>query len=166
MSAFFRCSLAVIVALTVARASPAADDDKGKTGKTIGLDLPGVRGLSGAPGYVKIKVEVELRGVLSCTEKAVTIATDGKTEWVLEFGEDKEMRAKATKLNGKTVVVEGIGVLEYQKRAVQRAGEKKLLDPRASLDDAVKGRDSIDPISVLDLGPKVRVKSLAAASGE
>ena len=158
MSAFLRCSLAVIVALTVAGASREADGDKGKTEP---LDLPGT-----VRDYVKIKVEVELRGVLSCTEKAVTIATDGKTEWVLEFGEDKEMRAKATKLNGKTVVVEGIGVLEYQKRAVQRAGQKKLLDPRASLDDAVKGRDSIDPISVLDLGPKVRVKSLAAASGE
>ena len=161
MSAFLRCSLAVIVALTVAGASRAAADDKGKTER---LDLPGtVRDLS---GYVKIKVEVELRGVLSCTEEAVTISTDKKTKWVLEFGEDKEMRAKAKRLNGKIVVVEGIGVLEYQKRAVQRAGQKKLLDPRASLDDAVKGRDSIDPISVLDLGPKVRVKSLAAASGE
>ena len=164
MSAFLRCSLAVIVALTVAGASRAADDDLGKR-RTIGLDGKD-RDLSGTAGYVKIKVEVELRGVLSCTEKAVTISTDGKTEWVLEFGEDKEMRAKAKRLNGKIVVVEGIGVLEYQKRAVQRAGQKKLLDPRASLDDAVKGRDSIDPISVLDLGPKVRVKSLAAASGE
>ena len=162
MSAFLRCSLAVIVALTVAGASRAADDDLGKT-----RDLPGkVRDLSGTDGYVKIKVEVELRGVLSCTEEAVTISTDKETKWVLEFGEDKEMRAKAKRLNGKIVVVEGIGVLEYQKRAVQRAGQKKLLDPRASLDDAVKGRDSIDPISVLDLGPKVRVKSLAAASGE
>ena len=150
--------MAVIVALTVAGASRAAADDKGKTER---LDLPGT-----VRDYVKIKVEVELRGLLSCTEKAVTISTNGKTEWVLEFGEDKEMRAKAKRLNGKIVVVEGIGVLEYQKRAVQRAGQKKLLDPRASLDDAVKGRDSIDPISVLDLGPKVRVKSLAAASGE
>jgi hypothetical protein len=152
--------LAVIVALTVAGASRAAGDDKGKTDS---IDLPGVRDLS---GYVKIKVEVELRGVLSCTEKAVTISTDKNTKWVLEFGEDKEMRAKANRLNGKTVVVEGIGVLEYQKRAVQRAGQKKLLDPKASLDDAVKERDSIEPISVLDLGPKVRVKSLAAASKE
>jgi hypothetical protein len=76
------------------------------------------------------------------------------------------MRAKAKRLNGKTVVVEGIGLLEYQKRAVQQQQKKKMLDPRASLDDAVKGRDSIEPISVLDLGPKVRVKSLAAASGE
>ena len=158
MSAFLRCSLAVIVALTVAGASWAAGDG---LGKTEGLELPGT-----VRDYVKIKVEVELRGVLSCTEEAVTISTDKETKWVLEFGEDKEMRAKAKRLNGKTVVVEGIGVLEYQKRAVQRAGQKKLLDPRASLDDAVKGRDSIDPISVLDLGPKVRVKSLAAASKE
>ena len=155
MSAFLRCSLAVIVALTVAGASREADDHKGKTEP---LDLPGT-----VRDYVKIKVEVERRGVLSCTEEAVTISTDKETKWVLEFGEDKEMRAKAKRLNGKTVVVEGIGLLEYQKRAVQQQ-KKKLLDPKDSLDDAI--RTGIGSVSVLDLGPKVRVKSLAAASEE
>jgi hypothetical protein len=147
--------LAVIVALTVAGASWAAGDGSGKTER---LDLPGT-----VRNYVKIKVEVELRGVLSCTEEAVTISTDKETKWVLEFGEDKEMRAKAKRLNGKTVVVEGIGLLEYQKRGVQQQ-QKKKLDPSDSLDDAI--RTGIDSVSVLDLGPKVRVKSLAAASEE
>ena len=60
-------------------------------------------------GYVKVKVEVELRGVLSCTKEAATI--DKQPKWVLDFGEDKEMRAKAKSLDGKTVLVKGSAIL-------------------------------------------------------
>ena len=43
-----------------------------------------------ADSYVKIKVEVELRGVLTYTEKAATISIDKIHKWELDFGEDNE----------------------------------------------------------------------------
>src|SRR5262249_39187692 len=73
-----------------------------------------------ANSYVKVKVEVELRGVLTCTDEVVTLSivtrkpeTDRFTEvkWVLDFGEEKEMRGKAKSLNGKTVQVTGSAIL-------------------------------------------------------
>src|SRR5262249_6782681 len=63
-----------------------------------------------ANSYVKVKVDVELRGVLTCTKKAATISIGKKKDewvWVLDFREDKEMRAKAKALDGKTVLVQG-----------------------------------------------------------
>jgi hypothetical protein len=119
-----------------------------------------------ANGYVKIKVEVELRGVLSCTEEGAIISVDkehgwvfdfGKGEkkygWELDFGEDKEMRAKAKALDGKTVLVEGSAILQYQKGTVESG--------------PFSGRRGGDmTVSVLDLGPKVAVKSLVAAPKE
>jgi hypothetical protein len=34
-----------------------------------------------AENYVKVKVEVKLRGQLTCTEEAVTVSTDSKHKW-------------------------------------------------------------------------------------
>jgi hypothetical protein len=110
-------------------------------------------GTSGAEGYVKIKLDVELRGVLSYTDKAATISiSKAWGVWVLDFGEDKEMRAKAKGLNGKTVLVEGSAFL----RGVN-SETKRNLDPRGP---------GVRTDSYLDLEPKVAVKSLVVATKE
>ena len=112
-------------------------------------------GPSGASGYVKIKVEVELRGVLSCTEKAVTVSIDKENKWVLDFGNEKELRAKAKDLNGKTVLVEGSATLRYKTKTVTQARR----------DDRRDNRNDPDlTMSVWDAEPKVAVKSLVAAT--
>jgi hypothetical protein len=98
-------------------------------------------------GYVKVKVEVELRGVLSCTKEAATISIDKQPKWVLDFGEDKEMRAQAKSLDGKTVLVKGSAILRGARLGRSRGG----LD--------LRGQQCF-----LDLEPKVAVKSLVAAT--
>lgn len=120
-------------------------------------DARAEKGTSGGDGYVKVKVDVELRGVLSCTDKAATISIskkEWKDKWVweLDFGKDKEMRAKAKDLNGKTVLVEGSAVLI----GVDSVTKRDLLDPRGALRTD----------SNLDLESKVRVKSLVVATKE
>jgi membrane protein involved in colicin uptake len=107
-----------------------------------------------ANSYVKVKVDVELRGVLSYTEEAVTIRIGEKDKWVLDFGADKEMRAKAKGLDGKTVLVEGSAILRSIRTPKKRGGE---LDPR----EMTRGEEAF-----LDLEPKVAVKSLVAATKE
>jgi hypothetical protein len=94
---------------------------------------------------VKVKVEVELRGTLSHTEKETTISLDKERlmQWVLEFGDDQEMRAKAKGLEGKVVVVKGSAIL----RGIRHLGGTSVLDD-------------------LDLERKVTVKSLDVASKE
>jgi hypothetical protein len=128
-----------------------------------------------ANSYVKIKVEVELQGVLACTDEAANIAINKKDEWVweapgfregdpsagipigkkkekwvwvLDFGEDKEMRAKARALDGKAVLVEGSAIL----RGIQSDTERKF--------------EIWVTKSFLDLEPKVAVKRLVAATKE
>ncbi len=124
-----------------------------------------------ANSYVKVKVEVELRGVLTCTDEAATlsIVTDPFTEvrrlhdfaefkevevkWLLDFGAEKESRAKAKALDGKTVLVTGSAIL----RGVKSETVKPEVANR-------EGR--IVTRSVLDLEPKVVVKCLVAATKE
>jgi hypothetical protein len=100
-------------------------------------------------GYFKIRVEVELRGVLTCAEKEATIATDRRQEWVLEFGGDKEMRTKAKGLDGKTVLVKGSAIIRYDPERAELA--RKL---------GAKTRSAWNP------EPTVAVKSLVAATKE
>jgi hypothetical protein len=108
--------------------------------------------------YVKVRVEVEIRGVLICTEEAAPLLiVDGQLDvrkWVLDFGKDEEMRAKAKDLDGKAVLVKGSAILQYQTHPVQFDAFEALK----------RGRDSAGTLSVLDPGPKVAVKSLVAAT--
>jgi hypothetical protein len=74
---------------------------------------------------------------------------------VLDFGKDKEMRAKAKGLDGKKVLVEGVAILQYTHTVTAEPADRT--DER---------RRSKKAVSVLDLGPKVAVKSLVAAPRE
>jgi hypothetical protein len=107
---------------------------------------------SAANSYVKVKVEVELRGVLTCSKEASTISIGKKHKWVLDFGEDKEMRAKAKALDGKTVLVQGSANL----RGIISETTKELFGGRSGYPLRTK--------SFLDLEPRVAVKSLVAAT--
>jgi hypothetical protein len=107
-----------------------------------------------ANSYVKVNVDVELRGVLTCTEEPATISIGQKKDkrvWVLYLGEDKEMRAKAKALHGKTVLVQGIANL----RGVISKTKKDFFGGRS-------GDYSTE--SFLDLEPAVAVKRLVAAT--
>jgi hypothetical protein len=106
-----------------------------------------------AHGYVKIMVEVELRGVLSSTEQAAIISIGKEDKWVLDFDEDNDIRAKAKGLNGKTVLVKGSAIL---RRIITRGAGRRQMD----LGDG----PSLE--SFVDLEPKVAVKSLVAATKE
>ena len=110
-----------------------------------------------ADSYVKVKVDVELRGVLSYTEKAATISLGKKDKWVwvLDFGEDKGMRGKAKALDGKTVLVEGRAIL----RGIQTESSADKLGE-------FFGKSGVKTEAFLDLEPKVAVKSLVAATKE
>jgi hypothetical protein len=108
-----------------------------------------------AENYVKVKVDVELRGVLSCTGEAVTVSTDAVDRWVLDFGEDREMRATARSLDGKTVVVKGSAIL----RGIQSTTTRDLIS-------GFFGGAGVTTDCVLDLEPKVAVKNLVAATKE
>jgi len=114
--------------------------------------------------YVKVKVEVQLRGVLTYTDEAVTLSvvtpefgTDQfkEVKWVLDFGDEKEIRAKAKSLDGKTVLVTGSAIL--------RGIQSETKEDRAS---KVLGGPGVAVESFLDVEPKVAVKSLVAATKE
>jgi hypothetical protein len=101
---------------------------------------------------IKVKVEVELRGVLCCAGDAATISIDEEHKWVLDFGADKEIRAKAKGLDGKTVLLKG--------NATLRGIRSTTSVPYAG---AANARDVVVR-SYLDLEPKVAVKSLVAVT--
>ena len=79
--------------------------------------------------YVKVRVEVEVRGVLSATEKSVTVAARDRvynlfsdaeeipregvpaTVYTLDFVRAKDLRELAKALDGKEVVVTGMSEL-------------------------------------------------------
>jgi hypothetical protein len=111
--------------------------------------------------FVKVKLEVELRGVLACTDEAVTVSIvkpiDAdrfkEVKWVLDFGEDKELRAKAKSPDGKTVLVEGIAYV----RGIQSSTTSDKLS-------TLRGGPKTE--SFLDLEPKVAVKRLVVATKE
>ncbi|OWK46723.1 hypothetical protein [Fimbriiglobus ruber] len=108
-----------------------------------------------ANSYVKIKVDVELRGVLSFTEEKTTLAIDQQPNWVLDFDEDNEARVKAKDLNGKTIVVTGYATLQHKTQDVSER-------PKG----LATGRGTGMTVSVLDLEPKCTVKRLTAATKE
>jgi hypothetical protein len=72
--------------------------------------------------YVKLKVEVEICGKLSCTDKGVTVTVSERdyssgflaekdAAWELDLSGAKELLQKAKDLHGKPVVVQGVSVL-------------------------------------------------------
>jgi hypothetical protein len=111
-------------------------------------------GTSGADGYVKIKVDVELRGVLSSTQEIVTISVGKDQKWVLDFGKEKDQRTRAKDLDGKTVLVQGIATLQYKARTVERLPGREPAEPRGLT------------MSAFEAEPKVVVRSLVAATRE
>jgi hypothetical protein len=121
---------------------------------------------SPAGGYVKVKLEVELRGVLSCADEAITISIDKKDKWVLDFGEDKEMREKAKGLDGKTVLVKGSAILRGIQSKSGLEYREETQAERAMRKGAAREPHGIRTKSVLDLEPKIAVKSLVAATKE
>jgi hypothetical protein len=110
-----------------------------------------------ANSSVKMTVEVELRGVLTFTDKAVTISITyqlyrdsfQEDKWVLDFGENKESYSQARGLSGKTVLVKGSAALQYKRT--------RIGDPRA------RGSEEL---YLLDVEQKVAVKSLVTATKE
>jgi hypothetical protein len=107
------------IALLVATVNLADD----KATKEVPRDAPKPSNNS----YVKVRVEVEVRGVLSYTEKATTVTArypvfelwnDAKelpdtaaTLVALDFDRAKDLRELARALNGKEVVVTGMSEL-------------------------------------------------------
>lgn len=79
--------------------------------------------------YVKVRVEVEMQGILTVTEKAITIAARDRvynlfndaeeisregapaTVYTLDFVRAKDLRERAKTLDGKQVVVTGMSEL-------------------------------------------------------
>jgi colicin import membrane protein len=126
--------------------------------------------------YVKVKVEVELRGVLTYTDEQITLSVvtpEAKKDqfeevkWVLDFGDEKEMRGKAKGLDGKAVLVTGSAILrgiksETVKEWERPGGGRPMFDQTGR---PVLGTvEKLVTRSVLDLEPKVAVKSLVAAT--
>src|SRR5262245_35630595 len=104
----------VALCLLVSTASPAADDKAAQPSKD---------------SYVKVRVEVEVRGVLTASDKAVTVAARDRlynlfrdadeipregtpaTVYTLDFVRAKDLRELAKALDGKEVVVTGMSEL-------------------------------------------------------
>jgi hypothetical protein len=141
--------LLVLCAATTSRGT--SGEPKAASERLAAAEKDAAEEKAAAKSYVKIMVEVELRGVLSCTEKAATVSIGERNVqvWVLDFGENKEMRAKAKPLDGKTVLVKGTAILHETVTV-----------------DADRRRGGFSPLGTafLDLEPNVAVKSLVAAT--
>jgi hypothetical protein len=90
--------------------------------------------------YVKVRVEVEVRGVLAATNKTVTVAARDRvynlfsdaeevtregapaTVYTLEFVRAKDLRELAKALDGKEVVVTGMSELRMVVQATRPGG--------------------------------------------
>jgi hypothetical protein len=143
----------VFVALAVLVTAPAAGQD----GKPV--------------AGVKVKVEVELRGVLSFTEKDITIVVQESEfdprllaevqkarTWTLDLGDAKDLRAKVKSLDKKTVVVTGSArLLGISTQTFHYKGGVPLTI-------ADKAPDMVGTRSALDLEHRVQVKSLTEVS--
>jgi hypothetical protein len=125
-----------------------------------------------ANSYVRVKVEVELCGVLTSTDEAAILSiithksgTDQfeEVKWVLDFGEANEIRRKARSLDGKTVLVTGSAFLRGVK---SETWQDYGLRFRGRRQPGPEDPFEIVTRSVLDLEPKVAVKSLVVASNE
>lgn len=123
---------------------------------------------------VKVRVDVELRGVLTFAQKEVTILVQEpefkadilvhvpkERKWVLDLGETKELREKAKSLHGKTVIIKGSAVLLGVKT---HTFQYKGAVPAIYINPPITPPDLIGTRSVLDLEHKAVVKSLMEAS--
>lgn len=123
-----------------------------------------------ADSDIKVKVEVELRGVLSVGEEELTILVrepefnaDTLTEvprqrkWLLDLSEAKELRKKAKALDGKTVTIKGSAVLLGVKT---QTFKYKGSVPAVYRNPPLVAPDLVGTKSVLDLEHKVAVKGL------
>lgn len=119
--------LCVLVAgLITAPATPAGDEKAPQPSKD---------------SYVKVRVEVEVRGVLTASDKAVTVAArhrvyslfrdaeeiprEGATAMVytIDFIRAKDLRGLAKSLDGKEVVLTGMSELRMVVQATRPGGE-------------------------------------------
>jgi hypothetical protein len=88
--------------------------------------------------YVKVRVEVEIRGILRDSDKGITVAaldrlydlfndaeeiTEARaTAYTLDFARARELRALARVLNGKEVVVTGMSEMRMVKQKGRPGG--------------------------------------------
>jgi len=144
-------------------------------GRAVAQD-GGADKVKSSDSYVKVKVDVELRGVLSFAEKEVAVLVqepefnaDLLTEvpkgrkWVLDLGEANELRKKAKELDGKTVVVKGGAVLLGVNT---QTFKYKGAVPAIYRNPPITAPDLIGTRTELDLEHKVEVKSLTEAPKE
>jgi hypothetical protein len=131
-----------------------------------------------ADSFVKVRVEVELRGVLASTDEAVTITVVTpfgpdefkEVKWVLDFSDEKELRARAKSVDGKSVLVKGTAVLRGIESLAELEYRKVDQDPEEALRRGPirrgEGPSGIRMKSVIDLEPKIAVKSLVVVTKE
>ena len=114
---------AILPALGIALLVPTLNVADDKAPKEVPREAP----KPSKNSYVKVRVELEVRGVLSYTDKATTVAArypvfelwnDAKelpdtpaTLFSLDFDRAKDLRELAQALNGKEVVVTGMSEL-------------------------------------------------------
>ena len=144
--------------------------------------LPVVAGEKGKPapaqGSVRLRLEVELEGVLSYTEKQVTIripaapqyvgllpvagnGTKAEDVWVLDLGPGGKWRKQAKLLAGKKVQVTGTCLL----RGV-RTETFKYYGSVPAIYPPLPPREEVGSRSVLDVERKVRVRGLEQADND
>jgi hypothetical protein len=124
--------------------------------------------------FVKVKVEVELRGILTVANKGVTVLVHEpdfdpavltevmkSRKWVLDLGAAKGLRKKARRWSGKAVIVRGSATLLGVKAQTFRyKGAVPAIYP------ALKAPDLVGTRAVLDLERRVEVKELTKAGKE
>ena len=124
--------------------------------------------------YIKIKVQVELRGILTVAKKEVTVLVQEpdfdpavltevmkERKWVLDLGAAKGLWKKARSWKGKSVIVRGSATLLGVKTQTFRyKGAVPAIYP------ALKAPDLVGTRAVLDLERRVVVKELTKAGKE
>jgi hypothetical protein len=127
-------------------------------------------GVKSPASYVKVKLEVELRGVLSFANKEVTIRVQEsefdpgllaevqkERKWTLDLGRSKGLLDKAKGLDGKIVIVKGSAtLLGINTQTLRYKGGVPLIC-------ADKAPDLTGTRAVLNLEHKVEVRSLTRA---
>ena len=121
--------------------------------------------------YGKVKVQVELRGILTVAKKEITVLVQEpdfdpalltevtkERKWVLDLGGAKGLWKKARSWNGKSVIVRGSATLLGVKTQTFRyKGAVPAIYP------ALKAPDLVGTRAVLDLERWVDVKELTKA---
>jgi hypothetical protein len=127
-------------------------------------------------GSVKVKLDVEVCGTLTFTEKEITIAVEEaednpahvskarkKQKWVLDLGTAEALRKKAKGLHGKAVIVKGKAVLLGVR---SETFKYKGAIPAVYTNPPLKAPDLIGTRTTLDLEHRVEVTSLTTATGK